>query len=72
MASLHVPAVSAKPSQVAQGSADDLGVMSINLKDIVKPQVVFRRKPKRLAPPNEAGLGGYLPPGRWQEQRLLC
>ena len=30
---------SAKPVEVAQGSAEDLGVMSINLKDVVRPQV---------------------------------
>ena len=34
-----IPQVNAKPVEVAQGSADDLGVMSINLKDVVKPQV---------------------------------
>ena len=39
LALASMPQVSAKPTQVAQGSAEDLGVMSIRLKDVVKPQV---------------------------------
>ena len=39
LAAASLPAVDAKPIEVAQGSAEDLGVMSINLKDLVKPQV---------------------------------
>jgi len=56
-----LPAVSAKPAQVAQGSASDLGVMSINLKDVVKPQVGVQAQTQAAGTPNQAGLGGFLP-----------
>ena len=56
-----LPAVSAKPAQVAQGSASDLGVMSIQLKDIVKPQVGIQGQTQAAGTPNQAGLGGFLP-----------
>jgi len=39
LALASIPQVNAKPLEVAQGSASDLGVMSISLKDVVKPQV---------------------------------
>ena len=56
-----LPAVSAKPAQVAQGSAEDLGMMSIQLKDIVKPQVGIQGQTQAAGTPNQAGLGGFLP-----------
>jgi len=56
-----LPAVSAKPAQLAQGSASDLGVMSIQLKDIVKPQVGIQGQTQAAGTPNQAGLGGFLP-----------
>ena len=56
-----LPAVSAKPSQIAQGTAKDLGVMSIQLKDIVKPQVGIQGQTQAAGTPNQAGLGGFLP-----------
>ncbi|QNG28623.1 carbamoyl-phosphate synthase L chain [Synechococcus sp. LTW-R] len=56
-----LPAVSAKPAQVAQGSASDLGVMSIQLKDIVTPQVGVQAQTQAAGTPNQAGLGGFLP-----------
>ena len=43
------------------GSADDLGVVSINLKDVVKPQVGFQGSLQGAGTPNQAGLGGFLP-----------
>lgn len=52
---------SAKPVEVAQGSAEELGVMSINLKDVVKPQVGVQAQTQAAGTPNEAGLGGFLP-----------
>jgi len=61
IASLPMPAVSAKPAQVAQGSASDLGVMSLNLKDVVKPQVGVQGQTQAAGTPNEAGIGGFLP-----------
>ena len=56
-----LPAVSAKPAQVAQGSASDLGVMSIQLKDVVKRQVGVQGQTQAAGTPNQAGLGGFLP-----------
>ncbi len=56
-----MPQVSAKPAVVAQGSAEGLGVMSINLKDVVKPQVGVQGQTQAAGTPNQAGLGGFLP-----------
>lgn len=61
LALASIPQVNAKPVEVAQGSADDLGVMSINLKDVVKPQVGVQAQTQAAGTPNEAGLGGFLP-----------
>ena len=55
-----LPSVNAEPV-VAQGSASDLGVMSIQLKDIVKPQVGIQAQTQAAGTPNQAGLGGFLP-----------
>ena len=35
--------------------------MSINLKDVVKPQVGFQGQTQAAGTPNQAGLGGFLP-----------
>ena len=43
------------------GSADDLGVMSINLKDVVKPTFGFQGALQGAGTPNQAGIGGFLP-----------
>jgi len=43
------------------GSADDLGVMSISLKDVVKPRVGFQGALQGAGTPNRAGIGGFLP-----------
>ncbi|MDM7960111.1 MAG: carbamoyl-phosphate synthase L chain [Synechococcus sp. WH 8007] len=56
-----IPQVNAKPVEVAQGSAEDIGVMSINLKDVVKPQVGVQAQTQAAGTPNEAGIGGFLP-----------
>jgi hypothetical protein len=57
-----IPQVNAKPVEVAQdGSADDLGVMSISLKDVVKPRVGFQGQTQAAGTPNQAGIGGFLP-----------
>jgi len=60
LALASVPAV-AEPAKVAQGKASDLGVMSINLKDVVKPQVGVQGQTQAAGTPNEAGIGGFLP-----------
>ncbi|MDA7433524.1 carbamoyl-phosphate synthase [Synechococcus sp. AH-601-N10] len=43
------------------GSADDLGVMSINLQDVVKPTFGFQGALQGAGTPNQAGIGGFLP-----------
>ena len=43
------------------GSADDLGVMSISLKDVVKPTFGFQAAVQDTGTPNQAGIGGFLP-----------
>ena len=44
-----------------EGSADDLGVMSISLKDVVKPTIGFQGALQGAGTPNQAGIGGFLP-----------
>jgi hypothetical protein len=61
LALASIPQVNAKPVEVAQGSAGDLGMMSINLKDVVKPQVGLQGQTQAAGTPNEAGIGGFLP-----------
>ena len=61
LALASIPQVNAKPGDMAQGSADDLGVMSISLKDIVKPQVGVQGQTQAAGTPNQAGIGGFLP-----------
>ena len=43
------------------GGADDLGVMSISLKDVVKPTIGFQGALQGAGTPNKAGIGGFLP-----------
>ena len=43
------------------GSADDFGVMSISLKDVVKPTIGFQGALQGAGTPNQAGIGGFLP-----------
>ncbi len=43
------------------GSADDLGVMSISLKDVVKPTFGFQGALQGAGTPNQSGIGGFLP-----------
>ena len=57
-----VLAVAPLPAKAdGHGSASDLGVMSIQLKDIVKPQVGIQAQTQGAGTPNQAGLGGFLP-----------
>ena len=56
-----MPQGNAKPVVLAQGSAEDLGVMSINLKDVVKPRLGFQGQTQAAGTPNQAGIGGFLP-----------
>jgi hypothetical protein len=43
------------------GSAEDLGVMSISLADVVKPTIGFQGSLQGAGTPNQAGIGGFLP-----------
>ena len=54
-------AIAPLPLKAQDGSAEDLGVMSIQLKDIVKPQVGIQGQTQAAGTPNQAGLGGFLP-----------
>jgi hypothetical protein len=56
-----IPQAGAMPVEKAQASADVLGVMSINLKDVVKPQVGVQAQTQAAGTPNQAGIGGFLP-----------
>ncbi len=49
------------PAIAQEGSADDLGVMSISLKDVVKPTLGFQGALQGAGTPNQAGIGGFLP-----------
>ena len=53
--------LSALPAIAQEGSADDLGVMSISLKDVVKPTIGFQGALQGAGTPNQAGIGGFLP-----------
>ena len=54
-------AISPLPLKAQEGSAEDLGVMSISLKDVVKPRVGFQGALQGAGTPNQAGVGGFLP-----------
>ena len=54
-------AISPLPLKAQDGTAEDLGVMGISLKDIVKPQVGFQGALQGAGTPNQAGIGGFLP-----------
>ena len=43
------------------GSAEDLGVMEINLKDAIKFNWGFQGALQGAGTPNQAGIGGFLP-----------
>ena len=49
LASIPFGAARAEDTKVAQGSAKDLGVMSISLKDAIHPILVFKALYKELA-----------------------
>ena len=57
-----VIALAALPTKAQDGTAEDLGdVMSVSLKDVVKPQVGFQGALQGAGTPNQAGVGGFLP-----------
>ena len=56
-----VPAAGAEDLKVAQGTAQDLGVMEVNLKDAVKFNYGFQGALQGAGTPNQAGLGAFIP-----------
>ena len=55
-------AMAPMPTRAQDGTAEDLGdVMSISLKDIVKPTIGFQGALQGAGTPNQAGIGGFLP-----------
>ena len=46
---------------LAEGGAEALGVMSVSLSDVVKPQLGIQGQTQGAGTPNQAGVGGYLP-----------
>ena len=50
------------PTKAQDGTAEDLGdVMSISLKEVVKPTIGFQGALQGAGTPNQAGIGGFLP-----------
>ena len=49
------------PTKAQDGTAEDLGVMSISLADVVKPTIGFQGALHGAGTPNQAGVGGFLP-----------
>ena len=50
------------PTKAQDGTAEDLGdVISISLKDVVKPRIGFQGTLQGAGTPNQAGIGGFLP-----------
>jgi len=63
MASIPLGAARAGDTKVAQapGNAQDLGVMGVNLRDVVKFNYGFQGALQGAGTPNEAGLGAFIP-----------
>ena len=55
-------AVASLPAKAdGYGSASDLGVMSIQLKDVVKPSIGLQGALQGAGTPNQIGVGGFIP-----------
>ena len=54
-------AIAPLPTKAQDGTAEDLGVMSISLADVVKPTIGFQGSLQGAGTPNQAGIGGFLP-----------
>ena len=61
LTSIPFGAARAEDAKVAQGTAKDLGVMSISLKDAIQPNFGFQGALQGAGTPNQAGIGGFLP-----------
>ena len=58
---LGIGSATAQEAKTAQGTAADLGVMSISLKDAIQPNFGFQGALQGAGTPNQAGIGGFLP-----------
>ena len=58
---LSAVAIAPLPLKAQDGTAEDLGVMSISLADVVKPTIGFQGALQGAGTPNQAGIGGFLP-----------
>ena len=56
-----IGSATAQEAKIAQGTAADLGVMSISLKDAIQPNFGFQGALQGAGTPNQAGIGGFLP-----------
>ncbi len=56
-----VTAAGAEDLKVGQGTAQDLGVMGVNLRDAVKFNYGFQGALQGAGTPNQAGLGAFIP-----------
>ena len=55
-------AIAPLPTKAQDSTAKDLGdVMSVSLKDVVKPTIGFQGALQGAGTPNQAGIGGFLP-----------
>jgi hypothetical protein len=61
LTSIPFGAARADDTKVAQGTAKDLGVMSISLKDAIQPNFGFQGALQGAGTPNQSGIGGFLP-----------
>ena len=46
---------------LAEGKADDIGVLSVLLKETIKPRLRFQGQTQGAGTPNESGIGGFFP-----------
>ena len=46
---------------MAEGTADDIGVMNVSLKDSIKPRFGFQGQTQGAGTPNQVGVGAFLP-----------
>ena len=56
-----IGSATAQEAKTTQGTAADLGVMSISLKDAIQPNFGFQGALQGDGTPNQAGIGGFLP-----------
>ena len=56
-----IGSATAQEAKTSQGTAAELGVMGISLKDAIKPNIGIQGQTQGAGTPNEAGIGGFLP-----------